>query len=161
MKRHQAFHRLSWGHHHGLVLARRLRWNLQDPPRQHTSLPDLVDALLHTWANELQPHFAAEEEFLIPLSERLLGPRDMFSTRILVEHQTFRRLVDQISAARVDPPTCVPLLQQFGNMLEVHIRFEEREWFEALQGVLDAETFATIDAALTAHLPSPRGGAGA
>jgi hypothetical protein len=77
---------------------------------------------------------------------------------MLAEHQTFRGLVDQITSTRSAPPTCVPLLQQFGDTLEAHIRFEEREWFEALQEVFDADTFAAIDAALRARLPSARGG---
>ena len=159
MKRHRALHRLSWGHHHGLVLVRRLRWNLQSPAREYTPLPDLVDALLHVWDDDLLPHFAAEEAILIPLSERLLGPQDVFIARIRTEHQTLHRLVARIIATRSDPVTCVPLLQQFGELLEAHIRFEEREWFEALQEVLDAETLAMIDADLTARLPSARGGA--
>jgi hypothetical protein len=105
-----------------------------------------------------RPRRCASSYAVIPLSERLLGPRDVFSTRILGEHQTFRRLVEHITTTRADPPNCVPSLQQFGELLETHIRFEEREWFEALQDVLDAETFTTIDAALTARLPSARGG---
>jgi hypothetical protein len=142
-----------------LVLVRRLRWNLQRPVREYTPLPDLVDALLHVWDDDLLPHFAAEEAILIPLSKRLLGPQDVFIARILTEHQTFHSLVARITATRSDPVTCVPLLQQFGDLLEAHIRFEEREWFEALQGVLDGETLAMIDADLTVRLPSARGGA--
>ena len=159
MKRHRALHRLSWGHHHGLVLVRRLRWNLQSPAREYTPLPDLVDALLHVWDDDLLPHFAAEEAILIPVSERWFGPQDIFTPRIRTEHQSFHSIVARITATRSDPATCVPLLQQFGDMLDAHIRFEEREWFEALQEVLDAETLATIDAALAARLPSARGGA--
>jgi hemerythrin-like domain-containing protein len=160
MKRHRALHHLTWGHHHSLVLVRRLRWNLQDPPREHPPLPDLVDAVLHVWTGDLLPHIAAEEDILIPWTERLLGSTDVFSPRILTEHQTFHRLVAQIIETRSDPTSCIPLLRQFGELLERHIRFEERQWFETLQKVLDAAALATLDADLRARLPSARSGAG-
>jgi hemerythrin-like domain-containing protein len=112
MKRDQRLRQLSSEHHNALVLARKLRRG------QPVELPTAFEA-------ELAPHFALEERVLLPALART-GREDL-ATRTLCEHDAMR-------AALSEP-------QRFAELLEAHVRFEERELFptceELIPDVLD------------------------
>ncbi len=58
MKRYPALVRLSWDHHHGLVLARRIEKEL--PGASDEQAAELYADLVRFWAAGLLPHFRAE-----------------------------------------------------------------------------------------------------
>lgn len=128
MKRDPRLRRLSFDHHHALVLARRAA-------RGDVSLDDVRYALEH----ELTPHFAVEEQTLIPALARAGAPELADQARLA--HAQIRASVDVGDVAT------------FARLLTEHVRFEERELFPACEQRLTSEV---LDAVFHAYPATPR-----
>lgn len=129
MKRDARLRGLSSEHHQALVLARTTAAD-QDPWTEARGA-----ALLRRFASELEPHFRVEEELLLP-ALRLAGERAL-ADRTAEEHARLRALA---AAAGAGEPAAA---RAFGELLQAHVRFEERDVFPACEArlpddVLDA-----------------------
>lgn len=115
MKRHISLETFSRDHNNGLILARHLEVE-QD---KQAALQQLVLG----WDQELCDHFDEEERLLLPLCTRELG------AHLLRDHEAIRA---QIELARqgqlVDEQA-----ELLGQTLHDHIRWEEREFFPAIE----------------------------
>ena len=138
MKRAAPLRALSDDHHTGLVLARRCRRAGEPGSASPERLWELVRAAA---ASHLEPHFRIEEQHLLPGLEAL-GELAL-SRRVREDHAALRSL---LAAERADPR----LLARFGELLESHIRYEEREVFEPTQRRLPAACLDAIAAACQA-----------
>ncbi|MCC6524706.1 MAG: hemerythrin domain-containing protein [Polyangiaceae bacterium] len=117
MKRDLRLHGLSSDHHHALVLARRLlRASTQErrDPARVAQVRDRLD-------RELAPHFAVEEELLVP-ALRAAGEQATVE-RVLSDHAALRAVLTAGAEGDVDR------LAGFAELLTEHVRFEERELF--------------------------------
>jgi hemerythrin-like domain-containing protein len=141
MKRDVRLHGLSSDHHRALVLVRRIR----EAVKHHHADAAFVTSLHDAYQAELRPHFAVEEELLIPALAKACQS-DIVS-RVLSEHGQLSQRLDEARAGQLDA------LEQFAALLEVHIRFEERELFPLCEAVLDA---SVLDA-VAARAPKRRG----
>ena len=110
MKRHPALVHLSHDHHHTLVWARRLKQGETDGFDEHR--------------RELARHFRDEEQRVFPLLAEFCDEPPDVLVRALVDHARIRAL----SAG-----------PELGELLEAHVRLEEREQFELLQEDVPAE----------------------
>jgi hemerythrin-like domain-containing protein len=134
MKRHPSLVRLSREHHPALVLANRAcRLGAAGGEPAMAMTAEVARAL----ADELDPHFRIEEDGLLPALA--LAGQTALVERTLAEHEALRALAAGIAAG--DPAG----LGRFGELLEAHVRFEERELFPTAETVLSAETLAGID----------------
>jgi hypothetical protein len=111
MKRDPRLQRLSREHHHALVLARRA-------VRGELSLEQAHRA----FAEELAPHFAIEEQHLLPALANT--GETALADRTRREHDEMRAAL-----ARGD-------LAELGRLLTAHVRFEERELFPACERLI-------------------------
>lgn len=125
MKRAAELVKLSHDHHHGLVLARRIKESL---PMTQTALVSLRRQVHAEREDVLIKHFDLEEKFLGPPLQR--AGRSQLVDRLLGDHTLLRTL-----AGRGQDMTANDI-QTFGSLLEEHIRFEERELFEEAQRTL-------------------------
>ena len=127
MKRHEWLQDLSREHHLALRLALAARRTVAagDPAQVRAAAKLCADA----FASDLEPHFIREESDVLPLLAQ--GGASALVTRTLNEHDEMRRLAARLNEA--DPAT----LERFGELLGAHVRFEERELFEAAQTLLD------------------------
>jgi quercetin dioxygenase-like cupin family protein len=117
MKRHPALVPLSHDHQHGLAWAKRLQ-------REDT------DGFIEFFERELVPHFRLEEEVVFPLLvEAGVEPPEL--TRALLDHQRIRAAATRSDAA-------------LGDLLEAHIRLEERVLFETIQRTVPEERLAGL-----------------
>lgn len=125
MKRHLAIQPLSRQHHTALLAVLLLKKGLA---RQAD--PTVMGRFLQqVWEQELQPHLDAEEQFLLPLIQPHLPT---IVCDILVQHAqlwSLYRKVQMVAAA--------DSLQGFADLLEAHIRQEERQHFPAIEASLD------------------------
>ena len=131
MKRHPQLQNLSREHHQALQLALQARRAAAsgDP----AAMAAVVDACRTAFPRELEPHFVAEEETLLPLL--VAAGETTLVSRFESDHAALRRFADQFSAAQaVDAAT----LLVFADCLNGHVRFEERELFVALETQLGA-----------------------
>jgi hypothetical protein len=142
VKRIPALRDLSDDHHTALVLARRCR---QAAGAGGGDALDAVwDQVLEAFDGHLAPHFQIEERLLVPALETIGEPA--LASRVRADHTALRALVETASPSRA-------VVEQFGLVLESHVRFEEREVFELAQSRLPA---ATLEAIAEACRTTPR-----
>ncbi|MYH41143.1 MAG: hemerythrin domain-containing protein [Chloroflexi bacterium] len=141
MRRDPRLVRLSEEHHHGLVFALRLEREL--PGADGQALAGLYADLVRFWARGLLPHFHAETECLLARLLRHTSPEDGRVTRLQRDHLAMEALVARMRDAGGDGERR-EALAAFGETLRAHIRWEERDLFEALQETL---TPSELDAA--------------
>lgn len=134
MKRSASLIQLSREHHPALKLARRAQ-RIADEPGDARSV--FMAEAVEIFKREMAPHFHCEETTLLPQLEAagFLG----LVQRTLDEHAEIRLLIDRIATG----DACS--LKHFGEKLEAHVRFEERELFTAAESLLasPAPTVAT------------------
>lgn len=134
MKRHPALVPLSRDHHRALLLAQGLRAG--GPRTLREELPEDPRArarhFLDVWRTELAPHFALEEETLLPALEGRDAALDVEIARVRDDHEAIRGLVEELRSAS-DP---TPVLEALGERLLAHVRSEERGLFELAQAVV-------------------------
>lgn len=118
MKRSPELRSLSSEHHGALVLAVKAR-----KAAASGDVSAFWEHLRERFAIELEPHFQAEERSLLPALER--AGEDALVARTLAEHREMRECL----AGTADAAN----LMRFADLLERHVRFEERELFEVAQ----------------------------
>jgi hemerythrin-like domain-containing protein len=125
LKRHAALQPLSREHMGGLVQARNLQRSASGDEEVRRRA---VEAFVRVWREEISHHFDDEERLLLPLTrsgelrERLLG-----------EHRVLREMA---ARCEEDPGGAAgepAFLLRLSTLLHDHIRWEEREYFEAVQ----------------------------
>ena len=124
MRRHPALVALSHDHHHALVHARRLREGDDS-------------GFAEFFARDLVRHFRQEEEVVFPLLAEV-GDEPPELAQALLEHARIRAL-----ARRPGP--------ELGELLDAHVRLEERVLFETIQRTVPEERLAEL-------VPAGRGG---
>ncbi len=144
VERIAALQPLSEDHHHGLVLALKARRAAAgvpgyDPQTQWREIE-------RRFADELEPHFRIEESVLAPLLRK--HGETALVERLLAEHAQLRALVSRTHDRRASA------LDRFGETLERHIRFEERELFEIAQRVLRPDELTAVEQACRDRLRS-------
>ncbi|KIG15586.1 hypothetical protein DB30_05460 [Enhygromyxa salina] len=136
MNRHESLRGLSRDHHHALVLARTLLRVKADPPAD----PARFIAEIRTqWFAEVSPHFSVEERELLPLSDCASQELREHAQRIRSEHAQLRGLLEGLGTDDLADHSA-----QLGELLEAHVRFEERTWFPTLEAALDPPTLAGL-----------------
>ena len=133
LKRIDELRGLSDDHHSALVVAVRCQRAAAGTGDRE---PDKVWAeACEFFRARIKPHFVIEEKLLLP-ALRELG-HGGFAERILTDHLRLRQLAD-LSDSSGDQ------LSEFADLLQTHIRFEERTVFEQTQHTLPAEVLEAI-----------------
>lgn len=128
MKRSAELRDLSEQHHYGLVASRTLRLaSAGEKP-----LTESVAGFLAEWEREIQPHFATEEDVLLPAFSGTGGEADELVARTLTEHAHMREAVARLATCPDQPD----LAGEIAQALHDHIRFEERVLFPAIEQAL-------------------------
>jgi hemerythrin-like domain-containing protein len=144
MKRAAELRDLSDHHHQGLVQARRLRKAATG--EEANPLQESAETFLTFWQEGTAAHFREEEEVLLPVVARyggdLLGRKPV--VEMLVQHAQIRSLVmelsDEVREGTVSPET----LRSIGELLEAHIRLEEREVFTIFEKTLPEKALKEV-----------------
>jgi hypothetical protein len=151
MKRHEHLQPLSRQHHVALVLARTLReWHTAGPGPEDQRR--VARAVYRFWAEELRPHFRAEEEELLGRWDR--PGTDELATRVVQEHIGIHRVGQRLASAlsEDDLTAAWDEARRLADCVHAHVRFEERQWLPALEAELGAQRLAEAQAAVDAFL---------
>ena len=147
MRRSSALRPLSAEHHQALLLAFQLRKSLEGHAEAAGAPPDvpgLVRLVRQFQERIFAPHASAEEELL----GRHLSEGDM--RRLKAEHG---ELTLHVQASRSGPPAGQrAALHAFAELLERHIRWEERELFPNAEATLAGDELAAIGGELERRL---------
>ncbi|MFA7249019.1 MAG: hemerythrin domain-containing protein [Dehalococcoidia bacterium] len=151
MTRDDRLMRLSRDHHHALVLALRVQREL--PAADESAASALLADAVRFWSTGLQPHIEVENEALLA---RLAAHGDeglAHAGRLQREH---RELDEAITAVRNGGSAHDrrAALTRFGSLLGGHIRWEERELFDWMQGHFTAQEMDEAGELFGARLPA-------
>lgn len=133
MKRAPELVPLSHQHHHGLVASKRVLFTLEKSQLAE-EIRVLANEVVRFHEIDLEPHFSAEEQWLLPHATSSLRERTQH------DHGNLRSLIvfpDHVDAIKSQ-------LITWADVLTTHIRFEERELFHALQETLSPQQLHTI-----------------
>ena|SRR5215831_2123817 len=140
--RHPALVPLSHDHHHGLALALRCRKQAlgQIKPMGLEGLRERAAELRDFCVKNLVPHFRAEEEALFPAMRRVVPECDEMIGELIKDHERIRS-----ATTALDKDTGLgKVVFDLGDLLERHIRREERELFPLFEKHLSAEEAAAV-----------------
>ncbi len=141
MQRSDALAPLSREHHVALEVALRLR-------RATAADGDAARvAFLEFFKEEAREHFRAEEELLLPAFSRHVDDDDPDVVRVLVEHVEIRRRAQNLAVG----PSELADLHELGELLNAHVRHEERTLFPRIEAALDAAELEALGTALSAE----------
>ena len=135
MKRNENLKTLSWEHHDGLVTAFRLQQGIKNK----ISVNILKKYILHIWDKALQHHFWQEEQVILPLKEKSKDGKAVVD-KMMDDHKIFRELIDQLKKEKIG----IKQISDFEDILNRHIRFEERQLFPFLEVNSSKEELAKI-----------------
>ena len=132
IKRHEAIISFSKDHHFGLLLV----WKIRQGLKKAIDAERISRYTLFFFNEDLEKHFTEEEQLLF--SE--LAVDDRLRKVAEADHRAIRQLIGLITESKHNPD----LLNQLADLLENHIRFEERELFNHLQQNIKEEDLAQI-----------------
>lgn len=136
---------LSRGHQYALMLCLRIHRGLIEHEADANWRQMKAGIAVRFFEGELAAHFQAEEEMLFPAMRELSGASQIIDD-LLAEHETMRRLIDQLRQSDVD--SLAATLKEFADTLETHIRKEERELFPIYEEHALPETIARVERAI-------------
>ena len=126
IKRSEQLAPLSREHHDGLLFA----WKIKQGLENKTSLELLRNYTMWYWQHHIKPHFYQEEKILLPYMPEGHG----MALQLKEEHDHIRELILEL-----DEQADIQSLKTLCDLLNKHIRFEERELFVYLEGLLNKE----------------------
>ena len=129
MQRAEALKGLSREHHEALVLARHACATAVDPNGADAQAQRTH--LLERWALQFAPHFALEEQTLLPALGRAGHSEPVVIA--LSQHTELRGLVERLRHGDM------PALALWGEAMATHVRYEERTLFPLSQTVFEPE----------------------
>jgi hemerythrin-like domain-containing protein len=140
--RHPSLIALSQDHHHGLALALRCRKQAlgQLKPMGAAGLRERAQEFLQFYRNNLVAHFRAEEEVLFPLLRTSLPGSDAMLDELISQHEQLRQAASQLESGS----GLAKVIFDLGDLLERHIRKEERELFPLFEAHIDSIKAETI-----------------
>jgi hypothetical protein len=147
MKRSRELRPLSAEHHQALLVAFQLKKSLEGHPEAAGApreLPGLLSLARRFEEQVFAPHVRAEEELLAPHLAATDG------RRLTTEHAELHRLVQLARRSAVAEQRAS--LAAFAELLERHVRWEERELFPGAEARLDASVLAGIGTELEKRL---------
>lgn len=120
---------LSRDHHNGLLTG----WKIKAGLRNNTDLKRIAAFVSASYSQELKEHFNQEEQHIF----NLLPDGDSMVKTALLQHEQLKMLV-----VRIENSPEISLLEEFAELLTVHIRFEERELFPFIEQNAPVEMFS-------------------
>jgi len=126
--RHESLVPLSRDHYHGLLLAQQIKTTERIMMAGWPSAPVQQAAFVRAFfAEHLERHFTDEEQSLFPMVVKHIPSASAQVDELLQDHRAMEKFAR--SFEHPDPHRAPALLAEFGDLLERHIRREERELF--------------------------------
>lgn len=128
MKRHEKLIPYSRFHRQILFLALISKSNAPDVKGYPTEIQDKIDFALEFYKHELVSHFSEEKTKLFDQYRGRDNGIDQLIEDLLKEREEIKLLFQQLSQKREER-----ILNELGDLLEKHVRKEERQFFQLLQ----------------------------
>lgn len=126
IKRSKELVQLSRDHHNGLLLC----WKIRTGIKKDIDNKRIAQYALYFFNKDLKEHFRQEEKILFSL----LPDSDGLKQDALEQHKFLYSLIAKIGNQQQQDTIC---LQELADVLEAHIRFEERQLFPYIEQTID------------------------
>jgi hemerythrin-like domain-containing protein len=135
IKRSEHIVKLSKDHHLSLLFC----WKIRNGLKAAVEPVRIIKYVAYFWQHHMKPHFMEEESILFaPVADDKVQ-------QALDEHASITRQIKSLHAAEED---IVARLSALADMVDDHVRYEERELFPHLEQVLSKEQLISIGEAL-------------
>jgi hemerythrin-like domain-containing protein len=131
IKRNEHIVRLLKDHHATLLFC----WKIGMGLKHEVDVDRMLPYVQYFWQQHMQPHFLEEETILFA------PVKDDMVQRALIEHL---QILEKIEALNNTEDDTKIELAAVANLIDEHIRFEERELFPHLEQVLTNEQLTLI-----------------
>ena len=121
IKRSEALKALSKDHHFNLLFI----WKVRQGLKLNVELLRIKNFIAHFFNEQILHHFSVEEKHLFCL----LPEDDSLRMQAEQEHSAIKKIGAQITTENVSENKII----EFANLLESHIRFEERSLFPFIE----------------------------
>lgn len=138
IKRSKELAPLSREHHDGLLYV----WKMRQGLKTGAPLSKLKGYTIWYWKQHIKPHFFHEEKILLPH----MPANHELANRLKKEHENIRELI-----LNLDHDADYTSFIQLCDLLDDHIRFEERQVFTFLEETLPPEELNNIFLELEQH----------
>ena len=142
MKRHSSLVPLSHDHHHALVEARRLGRAADDTDAERR---EAVADFVRFFSTETVRHFREEEEQLFPAFVGQEGADERLLVQALLQHQRIHALVGRLVHALATDGVDASAMRELAELMEAHVRLEERELFPLIEQIVSPEVLSELD----------------
>jgi hemerythrin-like domain-containing protein len=142
VNRNEHIRKLSRQHHFSLLFCWKIRQGLK------TNVPgERIRKYVHYfWQQHLQPHFQEEEKILFaPIKDRQVQ-------RAINEHKYIKSQIEGLAAYSENNER--KSLERIADMVDEHVRYEERELFPHLERKLSKVQLEIIGKQIQKHNPS-------
>lgn len=152
MKRDKRLHPLSWDHHAALTSVVFTRKHIKAGAGIER-LQQVAIEYAAFYEVGLRPHFRHEEEWLLPRFLRHVEAEDTGVVRLLTDHVKLHRLILDLSETLASGRDLISPLTALADLLETHVRFEERELFPRIEAALTVDELTQLGEYLWANAP--------
>jgi iron-sulfur cluster repair protein YtfE (RIC family) len=139
LKRNENFVKLSKDHHAGLLFC----WKIRQGVKYHIEPDRLVKYVKYFWNHHFASHFKEEEQYLFTQL------KDEEVQKALDDHQKIKIFVDKIAVSGMENEDNV--LLELADLVDDHIRYEERILFPHLQEELSDKQLEKIGEQIVAE----------
>lgn len=132
---------LSKDHHFTLLFC----WKIRQGLKLGVDAERMKKYVAHFREHDMEPHFSEEEQILFaPLNTGEVQ-------KAISEHQNIRQLTSRV--LQLNGTDALEQLEALANMVDAHIRYEERELFPYLEKNLSPDQLQAIGHELQKHPP--------
>ena len=132
IKRNENILKLSKEHHFSLLFC----WKIRQGLKARTDSSRIIKYVQYFKTNFLLPHFSEEEIFLFS------ALNDKPVERAIEQHKEIKNLLDELSNSAENNST--KQLEKLANLVDEHVRYEERELFPHIEKTLTYEQLEAI-----------------
>ena len=143
IKRSEHIIQLSREHHFSLLFCWKVRKGIKmevDPER-------IIPYILYFWKEHLLPHFSEEDILFEQVDDEMVQ-------RAYAEHHEINDLVESFDSIKGEEDR-LSIAAKIADLVDSHVRFEERELFPHLEAAIEESELAKIGKKLLEAQPEP------
>lgn len=143
LKRNKNIVQLSKDHHFTLLFC----WKIRQGAKQNVDPARIRSYVNYFWEQHMAPHFREEECILfLPVNDEKVD-------RAIKDHEEIKKAVNRMS--RKEGEELTAHLLAMADLVDTHVRFEERELFPFLETVLTDQQLEEIGKNLASEKSPP------
>ena len=143
VKRSEHIMKLSKEHHFGLLFC----WKIRQGLKHEVATERIIKYAQYFWSNHLDAHFQEEETILFS------SLKDAWVKKAIEDHKQIKLALDKLPASSTGDAK--EILICLANLVDDHIRYEERKLFPHLEKTLSDVQLEKIGSQLDALQLSP------